>query len=64
VSEAQKLRDKATHARGLAAALTDSHARKALEALADELEQQAIELERQDQSTGRQDKPASQSDTP
>lgn len=48
MSEAQKLRDKAFHARELALALPDAHARAALEALAAEYEQQALELERQD----------------
>jgi hypothetical protein len=48
VGEAEKLRDKALHARGLALALTDAHARAALQAMADELERQAVELERQE----------------
>ena len=48
MSEAGKLRDKATHARELAWGMTDDHARAALEALADELEVQEAELERQD----------------
>ena len=45
VSEAQKLRDKAAHAREMAAPLTDAHACAALQALALELEQQALDLE-------------------
>ena len=62
MSEAQKLRDKAVHARDLAWALTDEHACAALEALAVEFERQATELEAQDQSG--QERPASWSDTP
>jgi hypothetical protein len=64
VSEAQKLRDKAFHARDLARALTDKYACAALETLAAEFETQAIELERQNRATGGQDKPVSRSDTP
>jgi len=62
VSEARKLRDKAVHARELAWALADEHARAALEAMAIEFERQAAELEAQEQS-GRE-RPASRSDTP
>jgi hypothetical protein len=46
VTKAHKLRDEAFHARDLAWALTDEHARAALEDLACELERQALELER------------------
>jgi len=62
VSETHKLRAKAVHARELAWALADEHARAALEALAVEFEQLAAELEAQDQ--GGQEQPASRSDTP
>jgi hypothetical protein len=64
VSEAGKLREKASHAREVAWALTDEHARAALEALADELEVQAAELDRQEQNQGSQTHPTSQNDTP
>jgi hypothetical protein len=64
VSEAQKLRDKAFHARDLARALTDKQASAALEALAAEFEAQALELERQNPGTGEQDKTISRRDTP
>ncbi|HWE72137.1 MAG TPA: hypothetical protein VG328_03190 [Stellaceae bacterium] len=65
MSEAQRLRDKAFHAREVALALTDKHACAALEALADEFEAQATELERREQGArGEQNKPASQRDTP
>lgn len=62
MSEAQKLRDKAAHARQLAWALTDAHARAALEAMASEFERLALELERAEQSG--QNESISQSDTP
>jgi hypothetical protein len=48
VSEAQTLRDKALHARVLAASLTDAHAKTALEAMAEQLERKAVEFERQE----------------
>jgi hypothetical protein len=63
LSEAQKLRDKAAHARQLAESLTDPHARGALEALAGELDQQANDLEAQERDQDKENKP-SRSDTP
>jgi hypothetical protein len=63
LSEAQKLRDKAAHARRLAASLTDRQACGALETLAGELDQQASDLERQARAKVGQEK-SSQSDTP
>jgi hypothetical protein len=62
VSEAQEMRDKASHARKLAWGVGDEKARAALEAMAVEFDQQATELEAEDQSG--QDRPASRSDTP
>jgi len=62
VSEAQRLREKAAHAREMAGPLTDAHAHAALQSLASELEQQALDLERQEQSGQR--RPASRIDTP
>ena len=56
MSEAQRLRDKAVHARELAGGLAEKHARAALEALAVEFERQATELDAQDQSG--QERPA------
>ena len=56
MSEAQKRRDRAFHARQLARALTDQDACAALEALAVELEAEAAELERGDQG-GAADQP-------
>jgi hypothetical protein len=47
MSEAQRLRDKAVHARELARMLADDHSKGALEALAQELDQQAAQLENQ-----------------
>ena len=62
VSEAQKLRDKAAHAREMAAPLTDAHACAALQALASELEQQALDLEHKEQRAHKGQVP--RSDTP
>ena len=62
MSEAQRLRDKAVHARELAGGLAEKHARAALEALAVEFERQATGLEAQDQSG--HERPAPRSDTP
>lgn len=45
MSEAQKLREKALHARELAVAMTDAHAIGALRAYAEELERLADELD-------------------
>lgn len=45
MSDAQRLRDKAHHARELAVLLSDPHSIGALEAYADELERQADELD-------------------
>jgi hypothetical protein len=64
VSEGQRLRDKAAHAREMAWALTDRHARAALEALAGELEQQASVLEREERDRDKQNDLTSRSDTP
>jgi len=64
VSEAQKLRDKASYVRVMALTVTDEHARASLEALADELEQQALDREGQEQEQGSKNYPASRSDTP
>jgi len=62
VSEAEKLRDKALHARELVWRLSDERARAALEAIAVEFERQAFELEAQELND--QERPASRSDTP
>jgi hypothetical protein len=62
VSEAQKLRAKALHAREMAWSLSDELARTALEALALEFERRASELEAQELND--QERPASRSDTP
>jgi hypothetical protein len=50
VSDAKELRDKASKARRLAAAVMDAKARDALETLSRELDQQAAEIERRDVS--------------
>lgn len=62
MSEAQKLRAKALHAREMAWSLSDELARTALEALALEFERRASELEAQELND--QERPASRSDTP
>ena len=46
MSEVERLRGKAAHARRLAEEIADAHARAALRAFADELESKATELER------------------
>ena len=55
MSETQRLRDRAAHARDLAWGLSDEHARGALEALATELELQATELEHKEQVQERKE---------
>lgn len=62
VSEIDRLRSQAAHARRLAGYTTDAHAKEALEAFAGEFERKALDLERQ-QSID-ENKSASQSDTP
>lgn len=61
MSEIDRLRNQATHARRLARYTTDAHARDALEALAGEFERKALDLEHEQSS---ETKPASPHDTP
>jgi hypothetical protein len=53
-SDSERLRDQAAHARTLAMGITDTHARAALNAYAEELERQAAEL---DPASSRSDDP-------
>ena len=51
MSEIERLRDQAAHARRLAEGITDMHALASLHAYADELERMASEIERQQRDT-------------
>lgn len=61
MSEIDRLRNQAAHARRLARYTTDAHARDALEGLAGEFERKALDLEHEQSS---QNKSASPHDAP